>query len=109
MYRQLLQNLQEEHIETTTVEYDNGTEWILDFYLQSLEAVDGDNLYGVKIHRSTTGGLFIESDETFTTIDNRDEALAMVKNFAKGKVLPISLFEVVEDWEWQEDCQLVLM
>jgi len=104
MQNQLLQvpGLQDERIETTTVTFDNGTEWTLDFYLQSLKGLGGDNFYGIKISRSTLEGVLTESDETFAATENKDEALVMIKAFAKGKVLPISLLEIVDDWEWQE-------
>jgi len=95
------QGQQEEHIETTTVEFDNGTEWVLDFYIKSIETPDGDNFYGIKVNRSTPEGVLTESDEAFTT-ENKNEALAMAKALAKGKVLPITLLEIVDDWMWQE-------
>lgn len=106
MHKQLLQ---EEHIETTTVAYDDGTEWVLDFYLQSFECPGGGDVYGIKVSRSTVDGVLTESDKTFAITESRAEALSMVKSFAKGKVLPISLIEVVDDWEWQEDRQPMLV
>jgi len=108
MHKQLLQGLQEELIETTMVEFDNGTEWVLDFYIQSLEVLEGSSFYGIKINLSTTDGVLTESDETFAITEDKKEALAMVKTFAKGKVLPISLLEIVDDWQWQENHQTIL-
>jgi len=95
------QEMQEEHIETTTVKYDNGTEWVLEFYLQSLKTPEGDNLYGVKINRSTLEGVLAESNETFAATENIDEALTMIRAFSRGKVLPISLPHMVDDWVLQ--------
>ena len=97
MYQQMMKELQEDLIETTTVVFDDGTEWILDFYLQFVD--DTANLYGVKINRRTMDGVLIESDETFAATENRDDAIAMIKAFAKGKVLPMSLLYMVDDWE----------
>jgi len=100
MHKQLLQGLQEELVETTMVEFDNGTEWVLDFYIQSLEVFDENSFYGIKINLSTLDGVLTESDETFAITENKNEALSMIKTFAKGKVLPISLLEIVDDWQY---------
>ena len=95
----LLQCLKEEIIETTTIEFDNGSTWALEFILQSAE--EDISLFGVKINRLTLDGELVESDETFATTEKKEEALAMLKAFAKGKVLPMSLLYMVDDWEWE--------
>ena len=97
MYNKLLNKVQEELIESTTVEFDNGTQWVLDFFLQFLDNETG--IYGVKICMSTLDGVLMESDETFVS-ESKEEALAMLTAFAEGKVLPMSLLYVVDDWDY---------
>ena len=101
MQKQVLRGLHEEHVANETIRYDDGTEWLLGYYLQTFECPGGETLYGLKVDKSTPDGVLVESEETFATTDNKDEALAMVEAFARGTVPPSVLLELVDEWDWE--------
>ena len=89
--------LRKEHVASATIQQDDGTIWQLNYYLQIYDGVEP--LYGLRIDKCTLEGVLADSEETFATTDNKDEALAMVEAFAKGTVTPSVLLEMVDDWE----------
>jgi len=89
------------------VEYKNesGENWVLDYFLKNVDGEGGENLYGLRIDKSTPEGVLHESEETFAITECRENALIMVKAFAKGSVPPLTLLEMAD--EWQSKSELV--
>ena len=99
MQAQLLNEVQQEIIASSTIQQDNGKEWLLDYYLQTYDGLEGEKLYGMRVDKSTPEGVLVDSEETFATTNNRRDALAMVDAFARGTVPPSVLLEMVDEWE----------
>lgn len=95
-----LRGLKEESISKVKIVQDDGTEWLLEYFLQTCKRPGEDVFYGLKVEKSTTDGVLVEREETFVT-ESYDEAVAMVTAFAKGTVPPRVLFEMVDEWEWK--------
>jgi len=93
---QIHEALREEHIANATIQQDDGAEWQLDYYLQIYDGTE--TLYGLRVNKSTLEGVLVDSEETFATTDNKDEALAMAEAFARGTVPPSVLLEMVDEW-----------
>jgi hypothetical protein len=77
---------------------ENGESWVLDYYLQASETQEGETIFGLRVDKSTPGGVLEEREETPAVTESRETALEMAKAFAKGSVSPIVLLEMVDDW-----------
>jgi hypothetical protein len=87
-------------ITEVTIQHENGTQWILVYYLQVLPSqIDGE-LYALRVDKLTRDGVLLEKAETYALTNSRKEALRMVKAFAKGTVPPSVLLEMADDWEF---------
>lgn len=84
---------------STVMQQDNGSEWVLEYYIQTYDSADYGNVYGIKVDKCTMDGQVVESEETFGTTDKKHHALEMVNAFHKGVVPPSVLLEMVDEWE----------
>ena len=99
MQKQMLNELQEERIAHTTIQQEDGTEWLLEYYLQTRHRPEESTIYGIRVDKSTLDGVLIDREGTFVS-ECRDSVLAMVTAFAKGTVPPSVLYEMVDDWDF---------
>jgi hypothetical protein len=93
--------LTDEWVAKADLQAENGENWVLDYYLQSSTTEEGETIFGLRVDKSTPGGVLEEREETPAVTNNRDTALEMAKAFAKGGVSPVVLLEMVDDWLFQ--------
>jgi len=98
--------LKEEWVANAEYQNSKNERWILNYFLQISEGENGENLYGLRIDKSTPEGVLCESEETFAVTESRDDALTMANAFAKGIVQPVTLLEMAD--EWQSEAELAI-
>jgi len=88
----------DEWISRAEMQPEGGESWVLDYYLQTFDGEEGEKYYGLRIDKSTPAGELREREETGAISENREEALIMIKAFAKGSVPPVTLLEMADEW-----------
>jgi len=99
----LVQTSGYEHIATMNAESEEGTTWVLDYYIIKMLGVADETLYGLKIDKSTSGGEILESDTTYAITEDYGIAQEIAKAFASGMVFPITMAEMVDEWFGGDD------
>jgi len=77
---------------------EDGTSWLLQYFLQTYQSSDMTQMYGVRVEKLSSEGKLLESKETFAITDDRDKALKVIDFLASGDVPPCVLMEMVHDW-----------
>ena len=99
MQRRSLLETHEKRVSSATIRQEDGQEWLLEYYLQTIES-PGGTIFGLRVDKSTLDGVLVEREETSATTEYEEQALAMIHAFAKGTVPPSVLLEMVDDWEY---------
>ena len=81
-----------------TVQLENGTQWVLEYYIQTLATHDNGEIYALRVDKVSTNGNLIEREETYGLTDSKKEALTMARAFAAGTVPPCVLMEMADEW-----------
>jgi len=89
-----------ERITEVTIQLENGTQWILVYYIHAMPAHDGGEVYALRVDKLSRDGVLLEKAETYALTESKKEALTMVNAFAKGTVPPCTLLEMADDWEF---------
>ncbi|MCL2204256.1 MAG: DUF6514 family protein [Defluviitaleaceae bacterium] len=87
-----------EQICEVTIRHEDGTEWVLVYYVQVISSRDDGELYALRVDKLATDGKVLEREQTCALTDSRLEAVEMAKAFAKGTVPPSVLVEMADEW-----------
>ena len=91
-----------ERITEVTVKHENGTQWVLVYYLQIIPSKAEGDLYALRVDKISRDGILLERAETYALTDSRQEALLMLNAFASGTVLPSVLLEMADEWDFHQ-------
>jgi hypothetical protein len=69
----------------------------LSYYLCAVPSENGI-VYGLRVDKSTPGGVLVERGETPPVLDDIGCAMQMADVFAQGTVMPCALLETVDDY-----------
>ena len=83
-------------IERADLQDEYGSKWELKYYVQS-HAGEKEKTYGIKVERCGKDGMI--SEETFGVTASYEEAASWVRKMANGKVTPLTLHDVVDNFE----------
>ncbi|MCL2188486.1 MAG: DUF6514 family protein [Defluviitaleaceae bacterium] len=86
-----------ERITEVTIQQENGTQWVLVYYLQSISTREGD-VYALRVDKLSRDGVLLEKAETYGLTDSKKEAMHMAMAFAKGTVPPCVLTEMADEY-----------
>ena len=89
-----------ERITEVTIQHQDGTQWILVYYLQSMPSQHDGEIYALRVDKLSRDGILLEKAETYALTPSKKEALTMVNAFAKGTVPPCVLLEMADEWEF---------
>ena len=87
-----------EKVGVATIRQDSGDEWVLEYYLQCYEGLGGEQLYSLRIDKSTPDGVLAEREETFALTESYKSAFEMAVAFYRGTVPPSVLLEMADEW-----------
>jgi len=89
-------------VATATITTGTGEEWMLNYYLQQFTGteagLEGVQLYGLRVDKSTPDGVLADRAETPPVTQNHSLAMEMANAFANGQVTPLVLLEIADDW-----------
>ena len=93
---------QDEWVATVEMNTECNEKWILDYYLQRLDAKNEDEqditFFGIRVDKSNPEGVLHEREATHAITENHETALEMARAFAKGIVPPVTLLEMTDEW-----------
>lgn len=79
------------------VELENGMTCELGYHILTFNQADTPAAYGIRVEKSDVAGI-TSSEETFGLTHSYEEAEAWLQKLAAGRVTPLTLHDIVDDW-----------